>query len=74
MLCRQMLMLGPDNKPLWVRLYLQKVDGVWAAMIVRADELPPEPGGLKGLAFFGETSEEAERKALAYFGHAEPVN
>ena len=28
--------------------------------------LPPEPGDLKGLAFFGASPEEAEREALAY--------
>lgn len=43
-------------------------------MIVGDDVLAPEPGELKGVAFFGDTREEAERLAKAYLGASEPVN
>ncbi len=72
--CRRLLTLNPDNELLWVRLYVQKIDDVWAAMLVGDDELPPEPGTLKGLGFFGITPEEAEHAAKAYLGWSEPVN
>ena len=57
-----------------MNLYVHKIDAVWAAMIVGNDELPPEPGALKGLAFFGATRDEAERGAKAYLGASEPEN
>ena len=41
---------------------------MWAAMLVANTEALPEPGTLKGLTFFGATSEEAEQEALAYLG------
>ncbi len=71
---RRLLTLGPDNEPLWVRVYVQQIGDSWAAMIVGDDVLPPEPGELKGLAFFGNTPEEAEREAEAYLGMSEPVH
>ena len=74
MLSRRLLTLSPDNEPLWVRLYVHQIGEAWAAMIVGDDELPPEPGALKGLAFFGATREEAERGAQAYLGASEPEN
>ena len=43
-------------------------------MIVGDDVAPPEPGTLKGLAFFGDTPEEAEQAAKKYLGCAEPAN
>ncbi len=43
-------------------------------MIVRDDDLAPEPGQLNGLAFFGATLEETEREALAHLGKPEPEN
>ncbi len=43
-------------------------------MIVSDDLLPPEPGTLKGLAFFGTIWEAAEREAKAYLGLSEPKN
>ena len=57
-----------------MNLYVHKIDAVWAAMIVGNDELPPEPGALNGLAFFGATRDEAERGAKAYLGASEPEN
>ena len=74
MCSRRLLTLGPDNEPLWVRLYVQQIDDRWAALLVADGELPPEVGQLKGLAFFGVTREEAEREALAYVGASEPGN
>lgn len=71
--CR-LLTLSPDTERLWVRLYIHKIEDMWAAMLIGDDVLPPEPGTLKGLGFFGATPEEAERQALAYLGYSEPVN
>mgnify|MGYP005812511703 CR=1 FL=1 len=70
----RLLTVSPDNEPLWVRLYVHQVGDMWAAMIVGDEVLPPDPGSLKGTAFFGETPEEAEQKAKAYLGMSEPVN
>ena len=58
--------LGPDDEPLWVRLYVQPLGDEWAAMIVADGVLPPEPEELKGTVFFGATAEEAEAMARAY--------
>lgn len=52
--CARLLTLSPDNEPLWVRLYVHRIDDVWAAMLVADDVPPPEPGTLMGLGFFGE--------------------
>ncbi len=71
---RRLLTLGPDNESRWVRVYLQEIEGRWAAMPVAGVAPPPEPGRLKGLAFFGATAEEAEREAKAYLGASEPAN
>ncbi len=71
---RRMLTLGADNDPIWVRLYIQQIEDRWAAMPVAEGVLPPEPGTLKGLAFFGATPDEAEREAKAYLGASEPAN
>jgi hypothetical protein len=43
-------------------------------MIVADEAMPPEPGSLKGPAYFGETPQEAEEKAKTYLGLSEPVN
>jgi hypothetical protein len=58
--------LGPDDEPLWVRLYVQPLGGEWAAMIVADGVLPFEPEELKGTVFFGATADEAEGLAKAY--------
>ena len=42
---RRYLILGPDNNPVWVRLYVHKIDEKWAALIAVDDMLPPERGG-----------------------------
>ncbi len=71
---RRILTLGPNDEPIWVWLYIQQIDDRRAAMLVADDALPPGPGDLKGLAFFGETAEEAEQMAKAYLGEGEVVN
>jgi hypothetical protein len=43
-------------------------------MIVADEVLPPEPGSLKGTAFFGETQKAAEEQAKTYLGLSEPAN
>ena len=72
--CDRLLSLGPENEPLWARLYIHEIGEGWAAMILGDDDLAPEPGQLKGVAFFGATPEGAERDALAYLGKLEPEN
>jgi hypothetical protein len=49
-----------------VRFYVRQIGETWAAMIVADGVLPPAPGELKGLTFFGDTAEETERVAHAY--------
>jgi hypothetical protein len=71
---RRLLTVGPDDEPLWVRLYVHQVGEAWAAMILVDEALPPEPGSPKGTAFFGETQEVAEEKARAYLRLCEPAN
>ena len=38
------------------------------AMILRDDDPPPGVEELRGIAFFGDTPEEAEQEALDYLG------
>jgi hypothetical protein len=66
--------LGPDNEPLWVRLYIHLYGNYWAAMIVGDDVPPPDPGVPTGLAFFRATPEDAERETKSYLGLSEPAN
>lgn len=65
---RRLLALGPDNEPLWLRLYVQLVGDRWAAMIVADDTTPPLPGELNGVSVFGDTPAEARALALRYLG------
>ena len=71
---RRILTHGPAGEPLWVRPYVQDMGLMWAAMIVADAERPPEPGELKGLCFFADTAEEAERRAVAYLGEGAAQN
>ncbi len=71
---RRILTHGPGGAPRWVRLYVREVELTWAAMIVADAEMPPEPGELKGLCFFADTAEEAERLAVAYLGEGAAPN
>ncbi len=71
---RRILTLGPDDEPIWVWLYVQPIRERWAAMLVTDGVQPPGPDELKGLAFFGDPAEEAERVAKAYLGQGEAGN
>jgi hypothetical protein len=66
-----LLTLGPSDEPQWVRLVIQPIGDVWTAMLVGAQEPPPEPGSLMGVCFFGKTSKEAGGEALNYLGNIE---
>ncbi len=71
---RRLFTVGPDDDPLWVRLYVQGVGGHWAAKLVAAKAPPPAVGTHKGLAFFRATPEDADHAAKGYLGRAEPAN
>ena len=71
---RRILTHDPAGAPLWGRLYVQDLGLMWAAMIVADAETPPEPGELKGLFFFANTAEEAERLALTALGEGAAPN
>ena len=71
---RRLLIMGPSDEPMWVRLYVQVVGYRWAAMILAATTAPPAPGELKGTAFFADTAAEAERLALEYLGEGVSQN
>ena len=71
---RRVLSHPPEGPPLWMRIYVQQVGATWAAMIVADGERPPEPGSVKGLVFFGDTPEEAERLAVASLGEGRAQN
>jgi hypothetical protein len=58
----------------WVRLGIHQIGDRWAAMLLADEDSPPEPGALKGLAFFGATPGEAEQVAKEYLGCSEPGN
>jgi hypothetical protein len=70
----RLLTLGPDNEPLWVRLYVYPVGDQWHSVIVADGVAPPGPGEVKGIGFYADTPAEAERLAKAYLGLAESVN
>jgi len=54
---RRLPTVGPDNEPLWVRLYVHPLGDHWAAMIVADDASPPGPDTVTGLTCFGATPE-----------------
>ena len=62
---RRRLTVGPNNEPLWVRLYVQPYADHWAAMVVGDDVPPPDPGKVTGLTFLGATPDEVEGGAKA---------
>jgi hypothetical protein len=66
MISRRLLVQGPSGEPQWVRVYVRQVEDRWTAIICSEEEAPPLPGQLKGLAFFGDTAEQAEQQALDY--------
>ncbi len=71
---RPFLTVDSDNEPPWLRLYMQPYANEWAARLVGDDLLPPAPGTVTRLTFFGAMPEEAQQEAKAYLGLSEPVN
>ncbi len=71
---RRVLFHGPAGESLSVQLYVQPVGVAWAAMIVTEGESPPEPGTMKGIVFFADTAEKAERLALGHLGEGGAQN
>jgi hypothetical protein len=59
---RWLLTHGPDNEPMWVRLYVHQIGEAWAAMIVADEALPPGSGELKGTAFLGRRLKQRSRR------------
>jgi len=74
MTSRRLLILSPDDEPLWIRLYVHQIGDRWSAMLLADDAPPPEPGSLTRLAFLGATPEEPEQAAKGYPRCAEPAN
>ncbi len=74
MIARRLLTIGPDDEPLWVRVYVQPFAGRWAAMVC-GDTVPaPATRESTGIVFIGDTADEAERQAKGYLGLSEPTN
>ena len=65
----RLLTLGLSDQAQWIRLVIHPIEDFWTAMLVRAQEPPPEPGSLTGLCLFGKTSKEARGEALNYLGN-----
>ena len=62
----RVLTVNPDHEPLWVRLYVYPFAEGWAAIL--ADGVPPpELSSLPGIAFIGETPDDAHRPAVGYW-------
>ena len=57
-----------------MRLYIYPLAEGWAATVLTDEAPPPEPNSLRSIAFFAETSEAAERLALAYLGEGVAQN
>jgi hypothetical protein len=70
----RLLALGPADEALWVRLYVYPVGDQWASAIVADGVTQPGPDEAKGIGFYTETPDEAERLAKAYLGMSEPAN
>ncbi len=64
----RILTQGPSDEAQWVKVYVRQFEERWAAIILSDDEAPPQPDQLKGIAFFGDTAEQAEQQALDYLG------
>jgi hypothetical protein len=56
----RILTVGPDNEPLWVRLYVQPIGERWAAMIVGDTSPLPGPDEIRGLGSCATAAEETE--------------
>ncbi len=69
-----LLLRGPHGEPRRMRLYVQRIEDFWTAMMVGEDDPPPTPGSLHGVCFFGKTPEEAKAAALSFYGRVEAEN
>ncbi len=69
---RRLLTLGPDNESRWVRVYLQEIEGRWAAMLVADGVVPPGPGEVKGLSFFADMLRMPSRRRRRTWGCRSP--
>jgi hypothetical protein len=67
---RRLLTLGPENEPLWLRLYVHPYANRWAAMVAGDDVPSPDLGTVTGLTCLGATAKEAEGEAK-YLGLSE---
>jgi len=72
MRARRILTRDSAGTPVWVRIYVQPVGALWAAMIVPDGASPPAPGQLQGAAFLAESAEAAECRAISYLGEMMP--
>jgi hypothetical protein len=70
----RILTVGPDSKPMQVRLYVQPIGERCAAMLLGDTDPPPGPDEVRGQGFFGDTPEEAEQLAKGFLGMSEPAN
>ncbi len=68
---RRLFTLSPDNEPFWVRLYVHRIEDMWAAMPVGGDVPPSESGTLKRIAIIRMMPDEAEWKAEMYLGYSD---
>lgn len=71
---RRIPTLGPDNEPMWVQLYVYPVGDQWHSVIVADGATPPGPDAVKGIGFYADAPEKAERLAKAYLGLSDPAN
>ena len=62
----RVLTVSLDHEPLWVRLYVYPLAEGWTAANLADGAPPPELSSLRGMAFVGKTSEDAQRLAVEY--------
>ncbi len=71
---RRFLTISPDNEPMWVQLYVYPVGDQWHSVIVADGVTAPGPDAVKGIGFYADAPEKAERLAKAYLGWSDPAN
>ena len=70
----RLLTIDPDNEPLWVQLYVCPVGDQWHSVFVADGVTPPGPDAVKGIGFYADAPEKAERLAKAYLGLSDPAH
>lgn len=65
---------GPDHESLGVQLSFYYIPDRWVATLVADSVAPPGSHKEKGVGFFGEAADEADRLATAYGALSEAVN